>query len=41
MILAAALDVHGTPTFVIGKEIVPGAIDLKNLQRLIAAARTP
>jgi protein-disulfide isomerase len=39
--LAAALDVHGTPTFVIGKEIVPGAIDLKNLQRLIAAARTP
>lgn len=37
--LADALDVHGTPTFIIGKEIVPGAIDTARLQHLIAAAR--
>ncbi|HJU19658.1 MAG TPA: DsbA family protein [Stellaceae bacterium] len=37
--LANILDVHGTPTFIIGKEIVPGAIDPENLERLIAAAR--
>ena len=39
--LADALDVHGTPTFIIGKEIVPGAIDIASLERLIAAARKP
>jgi protein-disulfide isomerase len=37
--LAAALDVHGTPTFVIGKQIVPGAIDPASLEHLIAEAR--
>lgn len=39
--LADALDVHGTPTFIIGKEIVPGAVDIASLERLIAAARKP
>ena len=37
--LADALDVHGTPTFIVGKEIVPGAVDIASLKRLIAAAR--
>jgi protein-disulfide isomerase len=39
MALAAALGVQGTPTFVIGHKIVPGAVDLDRLERLIAAAR--
>lgn len=39
--LADALDVHGTPTFIIGKEIVPGAVDTARLEHLIAAARQP
>ncbi|MGH7100215.1 MAG: DsbA family protein [Stellaceae bacterium] len=38
-VLADALDVHGTPTFIIGKEIVPGAVDTARLEHLIAAAR--
>ena len=37
--LAAALDIRGTPGFVIGNEIVPGAISLDALKQLIAAAR--
>ena len=37
--LAEALDIRGTPGFVIGDEIVPGAIDLGTLKALIAAAR--
>src|SRR6202045_536734 len=37
--LAGALDIRGTPGFVIGEEIVPGAIDLETLKGLIAAAR--
>jgi protein-disulfide isomerase len=37
--LAEALDIRGTPGFVIGDEIVPGAIDLETLKGLIAAAR--
>jgi protein-disulfide isomerase len=37
--LAEALDIRGTPGFVIGDEIVPGAIDLETLKTLIAAAR--
>lgn len=39
--LAEALDVHGTPTFIIGKEIVPGAVDTARLKQLVAAARQP
>ncbi len=37
--LAEALDIRGTPGFVIGSEIVPGAISLDALKGLIAAAR--
>ena len=37
--LARALGINGTPTFVIGNQIMSGAIDLKTMQRLIARAR--
>ena len=37
--LASALGINGTPAFVIGGEIVPGAVDLASLRRLIEAAR--
>jgi protein-disulfide isomerase len=37
--LANALGINGTPSFVIGQEIVPGAADLETLQDLIARAR--
>ena len=37
--LAEALDIRGTPGFVIGDEIVPGAISLDDLKQLIAQAR--
>jgi protein-disulfide isomerase len=37
--LADALGITGTPSFVIGQEIVPGAAELGTLQDLIARAR--
>ena len=37
--LAEALDIRGTPGFVIGDDIVPGAIDLATLKQMIATAR--
>ncbi len=37
--LAEALDIRGTPGFVIGNEIVPGAISLTALKQLIDAER--
>ena len=37
--LASALDIRGTPGFIIGEHIVPGAIDLDALKNLIADAR--
>jgi protein-disulfide isomerase len=37
--LASALDIRGTPGFVIGNEIVPGAISLDALRQLIEVAR--
>ena len=39
--LAAALGVEGTPAFVVGAELVPGAPTLEELRRLIALARRP
>ncbi len=36
---ARTLGINSTPTFVIGEKIVPGAISLKKLKRLIATAR--
>jgi protein-disulfide isomerase len=38
--LAAELGINGTPGFVIGQEIVPGAIDRGTLEGLIAKARS-
>jgi protein-disulfide isomerase len=38
--LATALDIRGTPGFVIGDEIVPGAISLGDLKQLIEKARS-
>jgi protein-disulfide isomerase len=37
--LAEALDIRGTPGFVIGDEIVPGAVSQDTLKQLIDAAR--
>jgi protein-disulfide isomerase len=37
--LAEALDIRGTPGFVVGDEIVPGAVSLDALKQLIEAAR--
>ena len=37
--LAGALPITGTPSFVIGDEIVRGLVDLAELQRAIADAR--
>ncbi len=37
--LAAALGINGTPGFVIGDRIIPGAIDIETMRGLIAEAR--
>src|SRR6516162_10414290 len=37
--LAETLDISGTPGFVIGDQIVPGAIELSSLKDLVAGAR--
>ena len=37
--LANALAITGTPSFVIGQEVVPGAADFRTLQGLVARAR--
>ncbi|MBV9859213.1 MAG: DsbA family protein [Alphaproteobacteria bacterium] len=37
--LAEDLDIHGTPAFIIGSQIVPGAVDIGTLKQLIADAR--
>jgi protein-disulfide isomerase len=37
--LANALGITGTPSFIIGNEVVPGAADLRTLEDLIARAR--
>jgi protein-disulfide isomerase len=37
--LAQALGIDGTPTFVIGHDLVPGAVDLAALEKMVAAAR--
>jgi protein-disulfide isomerase len=37
--LANALDIHGTPAFIVGDHIVPGAVDLDALKDLVADAR--
>jgi protein-disulfide isomerase len=37
--LADSLDIKGTPAFVIGDSLTPGAVDIATLRRLVAAAR--
>ena len=37
--LAEALNIHGTPGFIIGNKIVPGALDLNTLKDMVAEAR--
>jgi protein-disulfide isomerase len=37
--LADALDIRGTPAFVIGDKVVPGAVDLDALKTMVADAR--
>jgi protein-disulfide isomerase len=37
--LAQALDIRGTPAFLIGEELVPGAVDIATLREKIALAR--
>lgn len=37
--LAEQLGIHGTPGFVFGTELVPGAIKLDDMKRLVAATR--
>jgi protein-disulfide isomerase len=39
--LAEALGIKGTPAFIIGDELVPGAITTEEMQKRIAAVRTP
>lgn len=38
--LARQLGIQGTPGFVVGSTLVPGAVDLRTLRRMIADART-
>jgi protein-disulfide isomerase len=37
--LASALGITGTPSFVIGDQVVPGAVDRATLEGLITRAR--
>jgi len=37
--LAQSLNINGTPAFVIGGELIPGAVDLATLKKMIAKAR--
>ena len=37
--LAKTLGISGTPAFIVGNDLVPGALDLKTLQELVAHKR--
>ncbi len=37
--LASSIGIHGTPAFVVGGELVPGAVDFDTLKALVAKAR--
>ena len=37
--LATALDINGTPAYIVGGQIVPGAIDSDSLEKLVANQR--
>jgi protein-disulfide isomerase len=38
--LAKKLDLQGTPAYVIGTDVIPGAVDLADLQAAVTAAKT-
>jgi protein-disulfide isomerase len=38
--LARELGINGTPGFIVGTELMPGALDLRGLKSLVAQART-
>jgi protein-disulfide isomerase len=38
--LARALQINGTPAFIVGGRLVPGAVDIATLRELVEAART-
>ena len=37
--LASLLDINGTPAFIIGEQVIPGAVDLESLKNFIALER--
>jgi len=39
--LAEALDIQGTPTFIVGDVLTPNAIDVAELKKMVAKARHP
>ncbi len=39
LVLADTLSIHGTPAFIIGDRVVPGAVDLATLKTLVAELR--
>ncbi|HVY12126.1 MAG TPA: DsbA family protein, partial [Alphaproteobacteria bacterium] len=39
MDLASAIGAHGTPTFIIGDKVVPGAMSLEEMKKMIAEIR--
>jgi protein-disulfide isomerase len=39
--LAEALDIQGTPAFIVGDKLTTGAADVKMLRKMVAAARKP
>jgi protein-disulfide isomerase len=39
--LAETLDIHGTPAFIVGNALAPGAVDLPMLRKMVAEARNP
>lgn len=39
MALARTLGINGTPGFIVGDQLIPGAVDLETLQKLVAEAR--
>ncbi len=38
--LADALDIRGTPAFIVGDHVVPGAVDVDGLKKFVAQARS-
>jgi protein-disulfide isomerase len=37
--LASALDINGTPAFIVGQQVIPGAIDMDSLAKVVSAER--